>query len=397
MINMGFFTNWTVSDWLGSQLATVSVEAVSPETVAEQSAIRDIALYTAVGLVADIVCECERQVFKGGNLVRDGNWYRWNISANDNQSASELLTEFIFDIYTKKRGGLIVPLNGKLYVADGFMVDEHPLMNDVYTGISVKTEQINRQFWSSDVYAVSMTDHHGRCVADLINAAFLQYANLLSTASDSYTKSAGEKYVYKEDRMAVGTEEQDLARREQLKSYLSDFISADSAVYPLTKEQDLQRLSAGTSASATTYSDIRSDVYAIVAEVMHLPASLLDGNMNNTAEVVNQALTFAVGPLCDRIGKELTRKTFTAQEIYDGACIRLDTTRIRVRDVVDVADKLDKLIASGIMCIDEARDQCSLAPLNTDWSQAHYLTKNYDDIENPHNHTQLGGEDIEKI
>ena len=47
-----------------------------------------------------------------------------------------------------------------------------------------------------------------------------------------------------------------------------------------------------------------------------------------------------------------------------------------------MADKLDKLIASGIYCIDEARRRCGLPELNTPWSQRHYITKNYDSVEN---------------
>ena len=110
---MAFFKK-SVSDWLGKQYEVMTVQAVSPETIARQSAIKNIAMYTAVGLIADIVCECERQFYHKGNLIRDGNWYVWNISANDNQSASELLTDWIFDIYTQRAGGLIIPLSNKL-------------------------------------------------------------------------------------------------------------------------------------------------------------------------------------------------------------------------------------------------------------------------------------------
>lgn len=383
---MAFFKK-SVSDWLGKQYEVMTVQAVSPETIARQSAIKNIAMYTAVGLIADIVCECERQFYHKGNLIRDGNWYVWNISANDNQSASELLTDWIFDIYTQRAGGLIIPLSNKLYHADSFSVEENPLVNNVYKSIAVGNAQIQRDYWERDVYHISLTDKNGRSVQNLVDAAFAEYAGLLSTASDSYSASESEKYVYQADeRDWVGTPEQEAAERKALGENLKAFVNGKKAVYPLMRNQSLTKVSGGSSSgSSSAYSDIRKDVYAIVAEIMHLPASLLDGNMNNTSEVVNQALTFAVNPLCDRIAKELTRKTFTPQQIMDeGACVRFDTTRIRVRDVVDTADKLDKLISAGIMCIDEVRDQCSLPPIGEDWSQAHYITKNYEGITESH-------------
>ena len=385
---MAFFTK-KVSDWLCKTVAVASIEAVNPATLARQSAIKDVALYTAVGLIADITCECERQVFKSGKLTKDGTWYRWNISANENQSASELITKWIFDIYYDRRGGLIVPIAGRLHNADSFSIEEHALGQNIYKSIVVGNESLSNDWAESNVYHIDMVDYNGYSVRNLIDAAFAGYAELLSAASDSYTKASGEKYIYKEnERMAVGTPEQEEARREQLKSYLSSFINAKTAVYPLTKEQDLTKLSSGSSASSTAYSDLRKDIYAIVAEILHLPASLLDGNMNNTSEVVNQALTFAIGPLCDRLGKEITRKTFTQEQIASGSLIRFDTTQIRVRDVVDTADKLDKLISSGIMCIDEVRGQCNLPPLGEDWSQKHYITKNYEEV----THELEGGE-----
>ena len=37
----------------------------------------------------------------------------------------------------------------------------------------------------------------------------------------------------------------------------------------------------------------------------------------------------------------------------------------------------DKLIASGMMNIDETRDKAGLTPTGEKWARRHYITKNY--------------------
>ena len=341
-------------------------------------------MYTAVSLIADIVCKCERQVYQNGNLVRDGTWYTWNVSANSNQSASDLLTRWIFDIYYNDDGGLVIHSGNKLYNADSFAIDEYPMKENIFQSVSVGVVQLNKKYKASDVFYIQLNDERGRSAAHLIDGAFLEYSQLLNSAADGLKKGSGEKYVLSVDHLPRGTSDEDKIYREALKKNLDTFTKSTSAAYPIERGETLTKLSGSSGVSASSYSDIRKDVYNIVAEILHLPASLLDGNMNNTSEVVNQALTFAVGPLCDRLSTEITRKTFTRDEVISGCRVNLDTTQIRVRDVVDVADKLDKLIASGIMCIDEVRAQCSLPELGEDWSKKHYITKNYEGIEAIH-------------
>lgn len=368
-------------DWLCRDVACTSI---LPDSC-DATAIKDLAMYTAVGLIADLVCGCERQVYKAGRLTRDGNWYAWNISANANQSASDLLTRWIYDIYCKRDGGLIIQSGDRLYNADVFTIDEFPMKENIFSGISIGPVQLNRTYKASKVYYVKVADAFGHSIKQQIDRAYAQYIPLLSTASKNYSRSGGEKYSLAVDHLPQGTAAEDTKYRQILQQSLQSFVNAESAVYPLQRGETLTRLGGSSSSgSASEYADIRKDIYAIVAEALHLPASLMDGNMNNTAEVVNQALTFSICPLCDRLGKEITRKTFGAEQVQDGCMIKFDTTKIRVRDVADTADSLDKLIASGIMCIDEARELCSLPRLNESWSSAHYLTKNYDDIETPH-------------
>jgi hypothetical protein len=50
-------------------------------------------------------------------------------------------------------------------------------------------------------------------------------------------------------------------------------------------------------------------------------------------------------------------------------------------DVFDVAESADKLIASGMYCIDELRRKLGDQELGTEEAQKHWITKNYETLE----------------
>ena len=99
-------------------------------------------------------------------------------------------------------------------------------------------------------------------------------------------------------------------------------------------------------------------------------------------EIVKVFLTFCIDPIADMIGEELTRKVYGFEGWKKGCYIKVDTSTINHIDVLDVAEKVDKLIASGVNCIDEVRAIIDYPALDSDFSKTHFITKNYDTIEN---------------
>lgn len=377
---MRLFKGQNLFTWLGKKIESAEVTEQALLDTAKQLYVKELALYTAVGLLADIVGKCERQVFRNGQLVQDGTWYRLNVDANPNQSAEQLITQWIINLYYQGHA-LIVPLSGQLYVADSFQIQEYPIRGNVFQNISVGNVQLRKIFNCTDVFYITQGD---RSVRRLVDGIFIEYSELLAASMDAYKRSSGEKYALNIGHKPSGTPEQQRDYLDQIKQNLQKFIDSSKAGYPLTKDQELTLLSTGgkSSSGTTDILNLRKDVYSVVASALHIPESLLYGNMTNVDQIINQTLTFAVGPLTHKLSTELTRKTFTEKEILSGGCrVAIDTTRIQHIDIVTMADKIDKLISSGVFCIDEARDACNLPRLNTEWSRRHFITKNYADVE----------------
>ena len=170
---------------------------------------------------------------------------------------------------------------------------------------------------------------------------------------------------------------------EVIKKQLKTFLENDNAVYPEFEGYDLQDISPKNNIKDTSdIRELRKEIFEIVGQTFKIPTSLMLGNITNMNEIVKVFLTFCIDPIADMISEELTRKVFSFEEWQKGYYIKVDTSTINHIDVLDVAEKVDKLIASGTMCIDEVRGILDLAELDSDFSKTHFITKNYDTMEN---------------
>jgi hypothetical protein len=77
----------------------------------------------------------------------------------------------------------------------------------------------------------------------------------------------------------------------------------------------------------------------------------------------------------------MTSKLFKAKDVIDGSYIEADTTCIKHIDIFDIATNIDKLISCGFASIDEAREKAGMTAIKEDWSEKHWITKNYQDVE----------------
>ena len=117
-----------------------------------------------------------------------------------------------------------------------------------------------------------------------------------------------------------------------------------------------------------------------MARAFNIPVSLLKGDVSDVEKITKNFLTFCIDPLCEMIQTEINRKRYGKKQVQKANYLKTDTTTVMHTDIFDIAEKIDKLIASGMYCIDELRKKLGDAPLNTEESRKHFITKNYQEI-----------------
>lgn len=273
----------------------------------------------------------------------------------------------------------MVPKGDYLFCADSFQKNENPFKGNTYSGIAVKQEIITKKYKENEVYHFTFKNN----MNNLLNETYDKYAEIMSCALKSYTRSNSRKYKLILENMKAGDKEFQQQFEDVVKKQLETFIKKDNAIYPQFEGYDLQEMTTQhKDKDSKDFIQLRQDTFEMVATSIKMPIKMLYGDMNNVEEVINQFLTFTIDLVAKLISEEITRKSISYEDWEKGDYIQVDTTNINHIDILNIGEKVDKLIASGTTNIDEIRTRIGLNKLNTDFSKQFWITKNYDTVEN---------------
>lgn len=315
----------------------------------------------------------------------DAAWL-WNVSPNPNQSSAELRAALLGDLLTGDGRAVVVPVTSgsrkRIYVADGGTLPERvPGAPAVYRNLSVEgsTAAVGRPMTSDEVYSFDASGLGGGW-CDLMARMGEVYDSLADLMVQSERDRSG-KWVLRLDQQVTGTPEQKREFERQAVASAASFARSQGGVMPLYRGQDLAKVSSSSSGSAAQQfadgvSAMRRDMFATVAACFRMPASLLEGNVNNFDATLSSFLTFAVDPVARLLSEEITRKTYTPEEWANGARARVDTTRIRHVDIFQIADAAAKLVGSTIDSPNEIRGFTGQDPIPEPWADEYQRTKN---------------------
>lgn len=368
---MGFLT-----DFLSKKVSDAEMQTITSEA---QKVIyyKKLALYIAKSYIANTISKCEFKVFENGTEVKNELYYALNVDPNPNQSSSQFLNKLINTLYDKNEV-LVVPIKNRLYIADSFSIEEHPMNENTFTGVTIEKQTLSKSFKASKVFYFKLDN---KSVKELIDGIYETHGQMFAAALSSYKKSNGKKYKLLLEQTRAGDQKFIEEFNTVIKKQLQTFIENDNAVYPQFKGQELVDFTTNVQTS-DDFIKIRKEIFEIVSQALKIPLPMMYGNITNIQEIVRVFLTFCIDPLADMLSEEFTRKINT----YDTwkknqAFVKVDTSRINHIDLLDVAENADKLISSGICSIDELRETLDKQPLNNEFSKKHWVTKNYSDVE----------------
>lgn len=366
-------------NFLEKKVEVADINTVTAKML-EQVAFRELATHIAISYIANTISKCEFKVFEDGAETKNNWYYLLNVSPNANQNSSQFINQFIENYYYHGHA-LVVPHNNQLYCADSFDIDDtNPLKENIFYNVSFNSQQLKKKYKASEVFYFKLDNQN---VKNLVDLVYQQYGEVFAIALQTYKRTNGKKYKLLLEQYRAGDPAFAQAFETTIKKQLQTFMENDSAVYPQFKGTDLQEFSGGGNANTDDIVAMRKEIFDTTAQAFKIPLSMMQGNITNMQEIVKVYLSFCIDPLADMIGEELTRKTNDFDTWNSGKnFIKVDTGCINHIDLLEIAEAVDKLIASGFASIDELRAITDMQPLNTEFSTSHFLTKNYDLAEN---------------
>lgn len=340
--------------------------------------IREMAFWSTVNLIANAVSKCEFKTYIKGKEVKGAEYYAWNVSPNINQNSSGFIHKWITTLY-RDNECLVIEHNGQLLVADSFSKKSYALYDDIFTRVTVGDFTFNKSFNQSDVlyWELSQTD-----MRKVVNSLYGSYAKLITYSMQAFQKSRGTKGVFNYKTLPITGPEKE-AWDSLINEKFKKFMESGNAIIPLGEGQSFTEVGSKTYANENTR-DIRAlidDIFDFTARGFHVHPSLTKGDTQDISSATDYTLTFCIDPLCDMLQEEINRKRIGQSEFLKGTKIHIDTKTIKHIDLLNVATSIDKLISSGCFTINDIRKTVGDEPIDEEWANQVFMTKNYATVE----------------
>lgn len=310
--------------------------------------------------------------------------YRLNVQPNEHECGTEFWTKVIKQLLTEQEA-LIIPLAGKYYRAISWQTTTEVLMERMYSNITLECGGYNytiyRNFRSQEVIHLKYDNarirlYLGRVVKqydetlDSINA-MMRLANQPRFKLKLGVDAASYREVQVDGKVKTLTRDQYIAKIKKL------LEADDLTVLTETNNTSIEQLQINTTVKAEELSKLAQQINNEVANAFDIPEAVFNGNITEKSDATNEFITYAVGPVAEVINDALTAYIVGENDYCTkNEKVMVWLARFKHVDVVDSAVNLDKLRGIGFS-YDEIREMVGYTLLNTEFSQARALTKNY--------------------
>lgn len=315
--------------------------------------------------------------------------YRLNIQPNDHECGTVFWTAVVKELLTTTEA-VIIPLAGKYYRASSWQTTDNVLTERTYSKVTLTCagydHAIYRSFRSSEVIHLRYDNARIRMY---LRSVVEQYDNTLDAINTMMRMSSMPRFKLKlgtnalsfREKQDDGTEKT-LTRNQYVQKIKTLLESDKLAILTETDNVSVEQLQVNTAVKAEELAKLSLQIKNEVANAFDIPEAVFNGNITEKSDATNEFITYAVSPVAEAINDTLTAYIVgEADYCAKAEKVMVWLARFKHVDVVDSAVNLDKLRGIGFN-YDEIREMVGYPLLNTEFSQARALTKNYGEEDN---------------
>lgn len=385
-------------EWLRGKSGVETTAEVTCQELFDAAAdlqIRQLCFWTCANMVANAIGRCEVRVFRGGEETQDREYYMWNYEPNLNENSTMFWHKAVGKLYTDNEA-LIVSSRRRdtgtdaVLVADSWQQNTHwaVRMNE-YTGVTVGDTAYDKTFRENEILHLKL---HHNAMRPVIDGLYASYYRLARAAMRAYQWDRGQHWKVHVNQIAAGTQDFEAKFAKMIAEQIKPFFDSDAAVLPEFDGYSYERSDGGSSKSGDSR-DIRNlieDIFDFTARGFLIPAVLVNGTVQGTADANSRFLTQCIDPICDQLQEEITRKRYGYDGWKQGNFVRVDSSAILHFDIFANAANVEKLVGSGAFSVNDVLRATNQAAIGEDWANEHFLTLNIAKIQEAAQ--QLGGE-----
>lgn len=368
--------DWAKRIFSGGNTVGLS-DCISIELQAEV-AYKRLAVETCIDLIAKALSRCEFKTFNEGANFRGENYYLLNVEPNDNQNATEFWYQAFYK-YLYDGKSLVVMHENKLLLADSFDVKEYALFPNQYKNVTVKDFTFDKTFYENEVLHFKLSDKNIRRVIDSL---YDSYGKLMASSINYYKRINNKRWFVKGDFLRGQDDETQKEIDDMLTAQLKDWFdpNKEAVAFQQQRGYEFEDASDAKNRVKADSSDIRAmieDTINFVAMGFHVPRTLLKGDVAEIEANIDSFIMFALNPTAELFADEYNRKVYKKEKFLKRSYMQIDTSKVKLIDLTELANALDKLFAIGGATINEVLEELGKAPINEPWANERYITKNY--------------------
>lgn len=346
---------------------------------AQEYQLRELAFWICVDMVANAVGRCEFRTFRNGTEVKEQDYYLWNVEPNVNQNSTVFLHKLVAQLCKHNEALIINPRqrdgHDTLVVADGWEVPETSVTRlQEYQQVRVDDFTFHKTFREDDVLHLRLNHLDLRPVLD---GLYQSYYKLVSAAMKAYQWSNGQHWKVHVSQLAQGDKEFQANFLRMIQEQVKPFLESNGAILPefdgYTFTNESGRVSAGDTRDIKA---LMEDIFDFTARSFLIPAVLVNGKVEATSDANQRFLTYVIDPICDQLQEEINRKFYGYDRWRAGEYVWVDSSSIIHFDLFANAANVEKLVGSGVFCINDIRRAAGQAIINEPWAWRFWLTKN---------------------
>lgn len=339
---------------------------------------KQLAIESCINIIANCISNCEFLTYENGKEVRKENYYLFNVRPNQNLSSSEFWRKATYKLFIDNEL-LIVQVNDNFYIADEFNTKEYALKDNTYSDVIVDDYPLKDIFKESDVFHLTLNNSK---VKNLIDGLYVGYAKLIKAGQVSYIKSKTRRGTLNIDSNYPQTEDAQADLQDLMDNKFKTFFQSEKdVVLPLQKGLSYNELGLNNKGkSVGEVRDVRSyinDIFDFVGIAFNVPPQLIKNDIADTDNAITNLLMFCINPLAKLISNEINMKFYPKEEYLNRTYTKLDTSRIRVTTLKDIANALDILTRNGINEVDDNLIALGREPKGGEIGKQRFVTKNY--------------------
>lgn len=359
-----------------------SSEVFSEEAEAQKFQLTQIALFTAIDIIARSFAKCEFVTVENQNAVTKSEYYLWNYSPNKHQTKIEFFVQAISQLIFQNELLIFETADKQLLIADSFSKNEFAIYDDTFSSVTARNWTSPKTYRSSEVLYLK---YNNFILTNLLSRMCESYSKLIDYSQQRYVKSVGHKGILKIKASATNDKEFQKKFNDMMNSNFKQYFKSQDAVLPLYDGFDYSEPQ--TEAGKTTNSEIndieklKNEAFATVGNALHIPPAIISGTASQLSDAVDAFIANAVDPLAQMFEEEITKKRYGETEFLKGNYMLVDTTTVKHIDAITSANNIDKAIACSVLNPYQAQRYCNILPCSEEWAKNYYMTKNYQTAE----------------